>query len=281
MISKEKNKIPKIIHYCWFGGNPLPDDVKKYIESWKKYCPEYKIKEWNETNFDINFNDYVKEAYQAKKWAFVSDIARIVALYNEGGIYLDTDVEVLKSFNDFLNNNSFFGFESDKAISTAIMGAEKHFFVFKEFLNYYKNKHFIKEDGTYDLTTNVVVLTNIFCKHNIVFNNKTQNIDNIYLYSSEYFSPKDFETGDIKITNNTYTIHNYSESWHSNNDKKLIALRRKVNKIFGKKIGKYIYKILYFFYRIKFKIQEIGFWKTILYVFKKNKKKKNNGGSNE
>ena len=103
--------IPKIIHYCWFGGNPLPEDAKKYIESWRKYCPGYEIKEWNESNFDINCCDYVREAYEAKKWAFVSDYARFYILYQYGGLYFDTDVEMIRPLFSILQKGSFMGME--------------------------------------------------------------------------------------------------------------------------------------------------------------------------
>ena len=121
------NKIPKKIHYCWFGGNPLPKETVEYIKSWKKYCPDYEIIEWNESNFDINRNLYIKQAYEAKKYAFVSDYVRVFALYKYGGIYLDTDVEVFKDFNDLLDNESFWGFEQENYIATSTIGAKKGF----------------------------------------------------------------------------------------------------------------------------------------------------------
>lgn len=117
--------IPKSIHYCWFGGSPLPDDVKKYIESWKRFCPDYEIRQWNEYNFDVNENQYCSEAYRAKKWAFVSDYARLKILYDNGGIYMDTDVEVVRSLDPLLQYRAFSGFESEHAISTGAMGSIK------------------------------------------------------------------------------------------------------------------------------------------------------------
>ena len=117
--------IPKVIHYCWFGKNPLPDDAKKCIESWKKYCPDYEIIEWNESNYDITKNKYMESAYKEKKWAFVSDYARVDVIYQYGGIYLDTDVEVKKSFNDLLDNDSIWGFEEKNFIATSTIGACK------------------------------------------------------------------------------------------------------------------------------------------------------------
>lgn len=137
--------IPKKIHYCWFGGNPLPESAKKYIGTWKKYCPDYEIIEWNENNFDVTQNQYCKEAYEAKKWAFVSDYARLKVLYDFGGIYMDTDVEVVKPLDDLLQYNWFSGFESEKRIQTGTMGAGFNSTIIKIFLDDYKNRHFIKK----------------------------------------------------------------------------------------------------------------------------------------
>ena len=128
------NKIPKVIHYCWFGKNKLSKSAKKCIKSWKKHLPNYEIIEWNENNFDINCNEYVREAYKSKKYAFVSDYARIYALYNYGGIYMDTDVEVIKSLDKFLCNDAFAGLENEYSIQTAVMGCCKGNLLFKEFL---------------------------------------------------------------------------------------------------------------------------------------------------
>ena len=139
--------IPKVIHYCWFGGNPLPELAKKCIESWKKFCPDYQIIEWNESNFDLNINTYVKEAYTAEKWAFVSDVARLYALVNYGGIYMDTDVEVLKPLDDILNFKAVSGFETKERIPTGMMACEKGHPLFEEFLREYNEAHFIKNDG--------------------------------------------------------------------------------------------------------------------------------------
>ena len=129
--------IPKIIHYCWFGGNPLSDLAQKCIDSWKKYCPDYEIKEWNESNFDLNSCDYVREAYQAKKWAFVTDYVRLYAMVTEGGIYMDTDVEVIRPLDSFLSNRAFSGFEDETNIPTGIMACEKGFPLFEELLEEY------------------------------------------------------------------------------------------------------------------------------------------------
>lgn len=121
-VFQEKNMIPKIIHYCWFGGKPLPDEVKYYISTWQKYCPDYEIKEWNESNFDVNQNQYCREAYETKKWAFVSDYARLKILYEYGGIYMDTDVEVCKPLDHLASYGFWSGFESESQIQTRNYG---------------------------------------------------------------------------------------------------------------------------------------------------------------
>ena len=151
--------IPKIIHYCWFGGKEKPKSVIKMINSWKKHCPNYEIKEWNESNFDININQYCKEAYQCGKWAFVSDVARLFALYTEGGIYLDTDVELIKPLDEFLNQKAFAGFEGTEWVGTNIIGAEIGNEMIEEFFSLYNDITFINYDGTLNTTTNVERLT--------------------------------------------------------------------------------------------------------------------------
>ena len=183
--------IPKVIHYCWFGGNPLPEMARRCIASWKKHCPDYEIIEWNETNFDLNFNPYVKEAYEAKKWAFVTDVVRLYALVTYGGIYMDTDVEVLKPLDAFLEHEAFSGFEAEDHIPTGIMAAEKGAPMFVELLNDYNGVHFKHEDGTLDLTTNVTRITDACLKHGLVLNNQLQVVNGFALYPNDYFCPKD------------------------------------------------------------------------------------------
>lgn len=141
--------IPKIIHYCWFGKNPKPNIVKKCIESWKKYCPDWEIKEWNESNFDVSVHPYIKEAYERKKWAFVSDVVRLLIVYEYGGVYLDTDVELCYSLSkEITRGGAFFVFESNRNIATGLgFGAEKRHYVVRKMLEYYEGKHFVGKDG--------------------------------------------------------------------------------------------------------------------------------------
>lgn len=225
--------IPKKIHYCWFGGNPLPEEAKKCIESWKKYCPDYELIEWNEENFDINSNQYVKEAYESKKFAFVTDYVRLYAMYNFGGIYMDTDVEVVRSLDDFLDNKAFSGFESSNYIPTGIMASEKNFPLFKRFLSYYEDRHFINEDGTLDTTTNTNIITNICKEYGLVLNNQFQVLDGFVLYPSDYFCPFENETGILRKTHNTATIHWFRKSWIDDGTQKTLGFTRVLHRLFG------------------------------------------------
>lgn len=206
--------IPKIIHYCWFGGNPKPESVKKYIESWRKYCPDYEIKEWNESNFNLNENDYCKEAYEAKKWAFVTDYVRLKALYEYGGIYMDTDVEVVKNFDDLLTYNSFMCFESPIAVSIGTFGSVKKLKLIEYLLNKYKGRHFQWRDDN-QMITNLDIVTQVLQKkYNLKLNGMMQVLsDNIVIFPMEYFIAKSNLTGWIVKNEETYAIHHYAASW--------------------------------------------------------------------
>lgn len=261
-------KIPKIIHYCWFGGNPLPEMAQKCIASWKKYLPDYKIIEWNESNFDINYNDYVKEAYEAKKYAFVSDVARLYALVNYGGIYMDTDVEVIRSLDNLLNNLSFSGFESNFQISTGLMACRKGNSMFLEFLEDYKGRHFIREDGSFDFTTNVTRITNICLKYGLKQNNTYQVVNGFTLYPKDYLCPKDHETKIINITKNTYTIHHFDGSWKREEDIYAEELKKKYKNLF---LSGYITKFIAI---VKFHGLKKAFTTTYGFLFLRRKKDK-------
>ena len=181
--------IPKKIHYCWFGGNPLPELAQKCIASWKKYCPDYEIIEWNESNFDINEGDYAREAYEAKKWAFVTDYVRLKVLYDYGGIYMDTDVEVLKPLDPLLEYEAVSGFESDTDIPTGLIASVKNHSMIFELLSEYNSLHFIDSNGEPDLTTNVMRITRTFTKHGFKPNNTMQSINNFTLLPKDYLCP--------------------------------------------------------------------------------------------
>lgn len=236
--------IPKIIHYCWFGRNPLPELAVKCFESWKKHCPDYKIIEWNEANFDINYNDYVKEAYEAKKWAFVSDVARLYALVYRGGIYMDTDVEVLKPLDSLLELEAFSGFESDNKIPTGLMACKKGHPLFEKMLKDYDGNHFINSDGSYDLTTNVVRLTNLLKRYGLVLNNKKQSVAGFALFPKDYFCAKDWATGNVFTTENTFTIHHFAGSWLSKEEKETLRLQKLLARILPISIALHIVKFI-------------------------------------
>lgn len=209
-----KNIIPKTVHYCWFGNGEKSDLAKKCIIGWKEKLHDYNIIEWNESNFDITANKYIKEAYDNKKYAFVADYVRLFVLFNYGGIYMDTDVEVIKNFDTFLNQKAFIGFEDRELVSTALIGAQKGNVFIKEWLNTYDDRHFI-ENGKLNETTNVRVVTNTLLKLGMKQNNKLQKLydSQITIYPIEYFSPLKFGTKNPKITKNTISIHWFEGTW--------------------------------------------------------------------
>ena len=225
--------IPKRIHYCWFGGKQKPQSVLNYIESWKKYCPDYEITEWNETNFDVHYNRYCKEAYESKKWAFVSDIARLSALYQEGGIYMDTDVEVVKPLDDLLKDKVFFGFESPIYVATNMIGACKGNQFISTLLKAYDNRRFINEDGSLDTTTNVNCTTKSAKEIGLILNGKQQIIEGITFYPQEYFSPYDYITGRITKSNLTYTIHWFAQTWIDPMNRWQTKITKVFHRVFG------------------------------------------------
>lgn len=241
------NMIPKKIHYCWFGKGKKPELAEKCIASWKKYLPEYEFKEWNEDNFNLDLYPYVRQAYDARKFAFVTDVVRLYALYNEGGIYMDTDVEVLKPLDSLLDFEAVSGFESPTQIPTGLMAAQKKFSLFGALLAEYNGINFIKSDGSYDMTTNVERITKYCLTKGLVLNNKYQIIDGFTLLPSDYLCPKSCVTGEINLTNNTITIHHFSGSWASANQRIAKIIRRN----FGEKTLRLILSIKHLFFPSK------------------------------
>lgn len=207
--------IPKIIHYCWFGRGPMPELAIKCIESWHRYMPDYAYKLWNEENFDVNSNLYVKEAYETRRFAFVTDYVRLYALYTEGGIYMDTDVEVLKPYDDLLSLSAFTGYEGSKAYPpvTGTMASEAGGAWVTEQLSAYDNAHFIKPDGSLDLTTNTARISEIMRKNGFVQNGKKQIYKDLHVFPVEYFCPRQ-TTGEVLITKDTYCDHHFMGSWN-------------------------------------------------------------------
>lgn len=217
--------IPKVIHYCWFGGNPKPKLAEKCIESWKKYCPDYEIIEWNESNFDVNFNQYCKEAYEAGRYAFVTDVARLKILYENGGFYFDTDVELLKNLDFLTENDCFMGIENSiKCLKVATglgIGCIPGFPLIKEMLDDYEGKSYLFDDGTENKLTcterNFIILS----RHGYVQENKLQHVAGATIYPTEYFSPMVMENEKMQKTKNTVSIHHYALSWTSAEKQKL------------------------------------------------------------
>ena len=254
--------IPKIIHYCWFGRNPLPPLAIKCIESWKKYCPDYEIKEWNEDNFDLDLFPYTREAYDNRKFAFVTDVVRLYALYHEGGIYMDTDVEVLKPIDCFLTHHAFSGFEDEHNVPTGIMASEKGGKWAKDNLEYYTDRHFLLADKSFDLTTNVTTITNYMLPLGLKQNNTCQDFPNlITFYPKDYFCPKSYEDGKIYLTDNSYTIHHFAGSWVSEEDKYAMKVKRNIF-FLPSRLGAYVAK---FVALVKYR----GFISTMTYIIKK------------
>ena len=208
--------IPKKIHYCWFGRGEMPELALKCIESWHKYMPDYEYKLWNEDNFDIYSNQYVKEAYEARKYAFVTDYVRLYALFTEGGIYMDTDVEVLKPYDDLLDLTGFIGFEGTKHqhIGTGTIASIPNGEWVKEQLHAYDNIRFVLPDGNYDLTTNPVRITKIMVGNGFIQNGKEQYYKDMHIFPTDYFCPRQ-TTGDFFITKDTYCDHHFMGSWNT------------------------------------------------------------------
>lgn len=224
--------IPKRIHYCWFGRNPLPKLAKKCIKSWKKYCKGYEIIEWNEDNFNIEEAPlYVRQAYEAKKWAFVTDYVRLYAMVKHGGIYMDTDVEVIKPLDKFLTHKAFSGFEDDVNIPTGIMGCEKGFPLFSELLYYYDGAKFINDDGSLNMTTNVDIITRMCKQKGFQQNGQFQNIEGFVLYPREYFCPASPKEIDVTKSENTVAIHWFAGSWLDDKSKAIKEERIRNHKI--------------------------------------------------
>ena len=226
--------IPKIIHYCWFGGNSLPPLAINCIASWKKYLPEYEIIEWNESNFDFDMFPFAKEALENKKYAFISDVCRLYVLKEQGGIYMDTDVEVLKPLDVFLNKTAFSGFENDDFVPTGIMATEKGSVWASEMLAYYNNRSFVKECGALDTTSNTFIITQLMKEKGFKMNNTFQEIKGyVTFYPNDYFCPKSYKTGNIELTENSYCIHHFAKSWIPLKEKWKNILKMRVMNIFG------------------------------------------------
>lgn len=232
--------IPKIIHYCWFGRGEMPELARMCIESWHKFLPGYEFKLWNEDNFDINCLPYVREAYDSRKFAFVTDYVRLFALYTEGGIYMDTDVEILKPLDDLLELTAFTGYEGSKHLPpvTGLMASRKGGEWVKEQLDAYTpDKHFILPDGSLDLTSNTKLITSIMMSHGFVPDGKYQTYKDLHVFPVEYFCPRQ-TTYELLITENTYCDHHFMGTWSDDKKSKSWVVR-----VFGQKNATRIIKL--------------------------------------
>jgi hypothetical protein len=230
--------IPKIIHYCWFGGAAIPEKEQMCIVSWHKFCPDYEIIKWDEDNYDITKNRYMHDAYRNKKWAFVSDYARMDILYTHGGIYLDTDVEIVKPFDSLLNLDGFCGFEHDKNGNSSVnvgvgVGVGVGHPLIREWRDDYDNRNFVKSNGSFNLTPCPIYQTDTLVKYGLKLEDKKQTVAGMTVFPTEYFSPMNDITGEMSITPLTHSIHHYSASWNNAADRERRELRRRYYKKYG------------------------------------------------
>lgn len=235
--------LPKVIHYCWFGRNPLPKSAIKCINSWKKFFPDYEIREWNEDNFDVNIIPYTREAYSVNKYAFVSDYARFWILYHYGGLYFDTDVEVIRDMTDIVGAGPFMGCESkfnpkakdeDVDINPGLgIGAVANLDVYREILDYYSTLHFINPDRTFNVVTVVKHTSRVLCRHGLRNVPAVQTVAGINIYPYDYFNPFDNATGKMMKTANTRSIHWYSMTWIENKNPIRTFATRLIHRVFG------------------------------------------------
>lgn len=228
--------IPKVINYCWFGRNPIPKEYMDYMETWKKYCPDFEIKEWNEDNFDVTANTYCREAYEAGKWAFVSDYARLKIIYDNGGIYLDTDVELVKDLTSLISDGvGFIGFQNAYEATTGLgYAAAPQNDVVKAMLDLYEERHFVLPTGELNKipcpASNTVALISCGLKVGEKWSHEIQYLDGINVYPIDYFNPLDWDTRQLNISNNTYSIHRYASTWFDQN----ASVRQKIKSFFPK-----------------------------------------------
>lgn len=235
--------IPKKIHYCWFGGNPLPEMAQKCIASWKKYCPDYCITRWDESNYDFSSAPlYVQQAYEARQWAFVTDYIRLQVVLEQGGIYMDTDVELIQSIDHLLGHNSFFGFETPQCIATGLgFGAVPGASILKEMMDDYHGVPFVLADGSFDRTPCPQRNTQAFLRRGLVADGSLQTLDgDILVMPQEYLCPMDSATKLLNITQHTLSIHHYGASWLTPEEHLIAEYCSKLYRFLPENLGWYI-----------------------------------------
>lgn len=227
-------KIPKIIHYCWLSGEEFPELIQNCIDSWKEHLSDYEFVLWDTKQFDVNSCPYVKQAYDLKKYAFASDYIRLYALYNYGGIYLDSDIQVFRNFDDLLNGEGFLGFETEKTLAGWILASEKGNPLFKELLDYYDGKNFVFPDGHLDLTPNGNPITEICVKHGVILDNTLQKLEHVTIYPRTYFCPMIPNSDEPECYSEmTHAQHLFNAGWVDVSQKELIIKKRTIAKKYG------------------------------------------------
>ena len=220
IVKMDGVQIPKIIHYCWFGKSRIPDRYREWMKSWKKYCPDYEIVEWNEDNYDVYKNNYMAEAYEAKKWGFVPDYARLDIVSQHGGIYLDTDVEVVQNLDPLLSQSAFCGFEETYSIALGLgFGAVSGNAYILAMREAYEGKHFKKSDGNYDLTPSPTYQTRTLIEHGLQPTGRFQILEDLAVYPKVFFSPMNHYNRKVNKNHHTFTIHHFDGSWVGNGEK--------------------------------------------------------------
>lgn len=216
----QPQRIPKKIHYCWFGGGKLPEHFQKNIDSWRRHCPDYEITEWNEGNYDVSKNRYMQQAYEHKKWGFVPDYARLDIINTYGGIYFDTDVQALKSFDVLLQYGFFCGFENTGSVNFGQgFGAVRNHPVIRDMLNGYEELEFVRADGSLNTTPSPVYQTAVLERWGLKKNGMAQQTENFLVLPPEFFSPVN-EFGYGVPTENTFSIHQYAAAWYDEEQRK-------------------------------------------------------------
>ena len=267
--------IPKIIHYCWFGDCEIPDHDRKCIESWKRFCPDYEIIRWAAHNYHVPKIRYMHEAYEAKKWGFVPDYARLDIVYEHGGVYLDTDVELIRNIDDLLENKAFMGFEQDGLfVSPGLgFGAEKHMPLLRETMDsIYSSRVFKLGPNEYDTTPSPIMNVEFLERKGLKKNNQFQIIDGMTIYPSEYFCPIDYATGIMTVTEATFSIHHYHASWLEPEERIIVRNTQRLVLKYGNRVGNNLAAIASKPYRLKMHLRTKGVGGTAKFAAQKMKK---------
>jgi hypothetical protein len=230
---EKKQIIPKVIHYCWFGGNPIPDNCKAWVESWHKFCPDYEIVEWNESNYDVSKNKFMLQAYEQKKWGFVSDYARLDIIYNHGGIYFDTDVELISGFDELLYQKGFAGFERDEYVNFGVgFGAVAGLPIIKEISDIYESLQFVNDDGSLNMVRCPEIQTNVLLRHGLKRNGEYQVVDGMAVFPEKMFCGKNQITRKLMLKPYSKSIHHFDASWMDTEYRQRMKEKEKLVELF-------------------------------------------------